>query len=646
MAFEAFDASALTEEAAHACANRLGFRLSEGGELQFLLEGGSIDVQAAPGSGKTSLTGVKLCMLSSAWTAKRRGICVLSHTNTAKDQIRSILERDAAGRLLLSYPHFVGTIQTFVDTFLALPHLRSAGIDVRSIDDDVYAAAACRAWRNRRDLGSLRGSLTRLRNGGDLVGCACFRFEDGAVCVRPESYDWPFGPDAPSTAQYGRLKELMKADGRFRYADMYAFALLQLKEAPAVAKAIQRRFPVVIIDEMQDTSRLQQDVLSAIFSSDSTVVQRMGDENQRIYESGSEGPDESFPADGRLDLGHTRRFGSNISRVASRLTVKSPQEITAVQDAPPDHLVLILFDEATTDQVIPAFEQVVLEKVPWEIRSKYAVKAIGGRREANKGESCVGGMSNYGVSPSSTPSSGPVHSLADAVGRARAGCAQSGNTFGCWRLIIEAFHELAILNGFRIDDRRPTARGFERWLTDWREESLLRLRTLARDLVFLAEITDDSWRQAVTQIGCVLCEATGAAGLNAEATAFAAFESNALQVHPPPTAIGGGAVSVEIAVDTIHNVKGETHAATLVLECKDRTGKMRDLKEVVHLLSGEMNATRRNKPTIQRICQLAFVAATRPVACLGFAVAKEDAAPHLASLVADGWAVVDLTRAV
>ena len=52
-----------------------------------LLENGSRDFNAVPGSGKTSLLAAKLLLLAKKWPYARRGICVLSHTNVARDEI-------------------------------------------------------------------------------------------------------------------------------------------------------------------------------------------------------------------------------------------------------------------------------------------------------------------------------------------------------------------------------------------------------------------------------------------------------------------------------------------------------------------------------------------------------------------------------
>src|SRR5210317_869591 len=98
---------------------------------------GSIDVQACPGSGKTTLIATKLILLAKKWPFQHQGICVLSHTNVAKDEIIGRLERSKTIEVqrLLSYPHFIGTIQEFVNRFLAMPYLRSKGIENITVDN-------------------------------------------------------------------------------------------------------------------------------------------------------------------------------------------------------------------------------------------------------------------------------------------------------------------------------------------------------------------------------------------------------------------------------------------------------------------------------------------------------------------------------
>lgn len=122
---------------AHAAkiAEREGCDTTKAGVLDVLARGGSFDVQACPGAGKTTVVATKIVVLLDGWR-ERAGICVLTHTNVAREEIQKRLRRSDVGRAALEAPHFVGTIQSFVDTFLALPYLRAKGIAVEQIDND------------------------------------------------------------------------------------------------------------------------------------------------------------------------------------------------------------------------------------------------------------------------------------------------------------------------------------------------------------------------------------------------------------------------------------------------------------------------------------------------------------------------------
>jgi hypothetical protein len=75
------------------------------------------NVIACPGSGKTTVLLAKLLLLSRRMPFEDgSGICVLTHTNVAIDEIKSKLGSKAD--ILFNYPNFFGTIQSFVGRFL------------------------------------------------------------------------------------------------------------------------------------------------------------------------------------------------------------------------------------------------------------------------------------------------------------------------------------------------------------------------------------------------------------------------------------------------------------------------------------------------------------------------------------------------
>lgn len=86
----------------------------------FLRDFSTLDLQAVPGSGKTTVLLAKLLILEKYMPLDNgRGVLVLSHTNAAINEIIFRIGKFAPN--LFRYPNFVGTIQSFVDTFLAIP---------------------------------------------------------------------------------------------------------------------------------------------------------------------------------------------------------------------------------------------------------------------------------------------------------------------------------------------------------------------------------------------------------------------------------------------------------------------------------------------------------------------------------------------
>ena len=82
----------------------------------------SSEIVACPGSGKTTVLLAKLKILAERMPfLYGTGVCVLSHTNVAVNEIKSKLNRYADK--LLSYPNYVGTIQSFIDQYITKPYL-------------------------------------------------------------------------------------------------------------------------------------------------------------------------------------------------------------------------------------------------------------------------------------------------------------------------------------------------------------------------------------------------------------------------------------------------------------------------------------------------------------------------------------------
>ena len=284
----------------------------------FLSANDSCDVQAAPGNGKTTLLVAKLALLSRCWTSRSQGVCVISHTNAAREEVEKKLFSHAAASAFLTYPHFIGTVTAFIDRFIALPYLRGLGWSVQRIDDDVFAAIADSRWRSKPTL--VRFSRANQgRNAHSVSRWACdMELQATFVCapeVRPgrlaikDKGNRQPGPHTNSGAELEQLKAEIVNDGFYRFADMTAIACQAIERCPALVERIRERFPLVLLDEAQDTNGAQLALLDRLFG-EGVAYQRLGDQNQTLYEDENLRPEDYWNAgEGVIPLNETRRFG-------------------------------------------------------------------------------------------------------------------------------------------------------------------------------------------------------------------------------------------------------------------------------------------------------------------------------------------------
>ncbi|NUK08652.1 ATP-dependent helicase [Streptomyces lunaelactis] len=616
----------------------LGISLDHPDQLAFLQSRESLDLQAAPGSGKTTLLAAKLCLLGQSWRSANQGICVLSHTNTAKDQIISRAKNLPAGRTLLQYPHFIGTIQTFVNTFFALPYLRSRGIDVQFIDDEQYEAAALDTLQKSNRYFTLRNFLERRRDGEVLAQKGTYVFLNDALEVQAHR-PLPFSAISKSGQQFVQLKHALAKRGMFRYGDMFALASSYLALNPHLASVARARFPFVLIDEMQDTSRLQEDFLSRLFPAGIGVVQRVGDVNQRIFgEAAATNSATTFPRGPVLELPISRRFGPEIGAVATSLTVHRQQEIRG--EGSRGVCALLVFDRDTIHGVVPEFERLAKVLVPAQALAEYPPVVLGARKVPGTSQTKFPqSLACYIPELARTIQNASSNDFISIVRQAKAAWETSASSKEAASLLWSGTGKALEILGFRIGSRRPTGSRVAMYLE--RENSGLGLRTREIFLYLLgADLSDETaWQYTMLGYAAILRDIYAGDGEDSRLTRFLAFSQNPVHIQGSPDASGQyGTVARAVRSDTIHNAKGETHSATLIVECLDRTGHRHDVSEALKMIrAGGVPANAAS--TVRASSQLIFVGATRPAHLLAMAVLRERAEEHLGALQGKGWQV-------
>ena len=81
---------------------------------------------------------------------------------------------------------------------------------------------------------------------------------------------------------YRGYQRALKAGHRMDYDDQLCFALQILRGAPAVAKAFRERYQYFCVDESQDTSKVQHEIIR-VLAQESGNIFMVGDEDQSIY---------------------------------------------------------------------------------------------------------------------------------------------------------------------------------------------------------------------------------------------------------------------------------------------------------------------------------------------------------------------------
>ncbi|MFI8440244.1 UvrD-helicase domain-containing protein [Streptomyces rochei] len=612
----------------------LGLDPLDAEQWDFLQSETTQDLQAAPGSGKTTLIGLKLALMADAWTSATCGVCVLSHTNTAKNEITDRVASLAAGRSLLRYPHFIGTIQSFVHTFLALPAVRTKGVEVRSVDDAAFETAAIRLLQHS-DYSILRSYVERQRDGTGIVTGATFAYKDGELVVTGSTREPPFRAETASGKQLSHLKRTLARRGVFRYQDMYAIAQQYLAKHPGIVPAVSARFPFVLLDEMQDTSTTQQELLDLVFASSPTVMQRVGDTNQGIYSDAGavNGSDSAFPLASAAELPVSRRFGPQIAAVASRLAVRRPQQVHGA--GPDGQVAVLLFDEATAIDVVSTFERMAASIVPEDTLLRRPPRVLGARQGRGNSQAYPQSISCYvpGYTPPGRPTAHRV--LVDAARAAgtqwRSGADNHEAATELWNALRASFVPLTgegLPALGRLERSAATPGG--------------KVRILLRELLTHGATFDEaSWGMITEQLSLQM-QLLADRPLKAVGLEFTPAAEIAATVGGVPRS-SAAVPAVRSVPGTIQSAKGETHAATLILECLEKTGKKFDVTEALRMVA-EGSDPQQELKSVQAAVQLIFVGATRPTHLLVLAAHRNRSKRYAEAMIDAGWDVRDLTE--
>ena len=544
-----------------------------------------IDVAACPGSGKTTLLVAKLAILAEKWQHRTRGICVLSHTNAARHEIESRLGNSSTGQRLLAYPHFIGTIHAFVDEFLAIPWLRSRGFPITMIDTTVSLE---RRWRMLPH--ATQNGLERNHHSRSILSIKSADFQVGQL-------RWGRGFLGMDTPTYSNIRDACQrsiSGGYHCYDEMFVWAGELMDKMTGVVYVLRDRFPMLFLDEAQDNSEEQSQILHRIFLAGNApaIRQRFGDPNQAVFNSvlAKEATTDAFPDDMiKKNLPNSHRFGQKIADLADPLGIDpyglvghGPKKCLASGEPEAPHTIF-LFDEDRVEAVLDAYADLLIEtfsKCELLGGSFVAVGQVHRPPETEQNNKHPHHVGHYWPDYDSelTKVNPKPQSFVQYVLVGQSEAAMAGEAGPAVDKIAAGILRLAGMadGGTVFSPRRHKHRQVMSLLEDSADARDRYLDFVANFALSGNALSKKEWDERWCKIVQSVSEAVANATLsNADVRGFLEWKDDTdVQVLPSASPKSGDNIysypkddpKVHIRLGSIHSVKGETHTATLVLE--------------------------------------------------------------------------------
>lgn len=551
--------------------------------IHFINKLDSGDLLAVPGSGKTTALRAKLyCMAKELPIKNYRGILVLSHTNVAVDELKKTLQNYCPQ--LFEYPNFVGTIQEFVDTFLALPYyVQKYGHREVLIDADLYDRLCTNIMNKPGQITTYLSSKLKYRKDYKTIrlsysndGRKILRYgiEGNEVIIEPEAKWVREGNAEDKVAQLQdflfQMKYKIMDDGVLHYDDCYYLAETNIREHHDIIDILRNRFAYVFVDEAQDMKKYQLDVIDKCFNCDSVVLQRIGDPNQSIFDGFS--MDNTWESRNPSFINNSHRLTQDVASVVDYLVLDREDNgqggarfvVHGVrQQDPPIPRYLLLYTQDTIGGLKVKFKEIILSyhlELTAEAK-RYGFHIVGWNSEAKND---LAHRRLEDIFPEyhrnlSKPNANPT-TLSEQIQMER----HVGSFKESRKTVLEVFVKVVRMIGQRQADRRLFTAN--KLLALVKEKAQAAQQQFIEELLECTKIlSEGAWSDAY-----IIIKATTTKWLNdffqqqpdEKVTAYYedAFVPLVLDADAQD------ADDIAISIGTVHSVKGMTHCATMYVE--------------------------------------------------------------------------------
>lgn len=219
-------------------------------------------VKAAPGSGKTFTIAKKAIDIIEDWDS-HGGLALLSFTNIAVDEMKETFKLFDSS-FEIQHPHFIGTLDSFINNYIFLPF---GHLEMKCNCRPTLIGKPFNNWVNPFYARQQFTEITRNLD-GEWVKVPGSKLER----------NWE------SNSHLITEKKRLIRKGYANRADAHYYALKVLENHENILNLLTKRFPYIILDEAQDTSDIQMQILNKLTENGLKNLILVGDPEQAIYE--------------------------------------------------------------------------------------------------------------------------------------------------------------------------------------------------------------------------------------------------------------------------------------------------------------------------------------------------------------------------
>lgn len=590
----------------------------------------SRDVVACPGSGKTTALLAKILILSKKMPFEDgRGICVLTHTNVAINEIKQ--RAGSAADSLFQYPNFFGTIQSFVHQFLTIPAYRSEfKKPIIAIDNDRFKIELSKYYRRDR---SLQGWM---ENKGGIDTLAKYWIHPDTLSVG-RNLDENIPKLSEKTATYQKIVELRNTllkNGILSFNDAYSIALRYINIIPNISQSFVGRFSIVFLDEAQDTYEHQFRVLDRVFPSNLFIVQRIGDPNQAIFSSNIGGEMIWTPRNPHY-ISESQRYGKTISAILGSVRVHDEICLKCSPAKSSYPLQLLTFLPGEERLVLKAFGE-ILQKFKVPEGSYYAIGWIG--KDKENGKLCIPSYFPQFCNKSQRSNNYFINLIT---------CSAYAMEFVRMHPVKHFFDTIfyGIAQGLDVAGIKTEDGGckyipktIKKHWKETNENSYFEFRATIAKVYLMALEFKVSPKKLRDTIGASVKSIWPINNHNGQLFFEGTEIDPSIQMDTDePTNQFISDYGSMIKVGTVHSVKGETHVATLYMETYYR--RYTDSQRLIEFLKGNRPKKDLGKAYHKQNLLMLHVAFSRPKNLLVFACQSSNISGHENDLIKNGWEI-------